>query len=560
MKKILLTLGTLGSIAAPIAAVVSCGSDTKVQAKTLQKPKAAEEKTEEIKTKEKQEINPVQPQPETQTQPEAHHEEVATQVETPQTEVTAPQPEASHEEVTTQVETSQPEAVVAPEASVSHSYTFKNKQEFISASFDEVIDKIAAWVKEHDKGADFKRNNEGNIFRRSKGNKWSVYNLFEGENKDIIQKLKDIELSDQYAYDSLEDAVSALKALSDEVKATIFTEWNPALSGEFKETSATLEALKVKETTTVAALNPSIIDTNSFETQNVGIVGMEEQVLENFAKEVEGSIFTTDLTDQILETLAQDETSTYTAEELYIAGFNLPAGAKGKFMVWKNETNVFVLSGEITLGTVHKSVSGIILVGADKATHPSYTTATADVYKMPELAPISNVEQLTPLVQGSHPVPGELIAPPKIVVPEVAPVANPQIIATNPEQVVAPPVATTAGVATHTYTFNGVDEGHKPHAVSAADLAADSYDGVIDKIVAHIKAQQNFRKDNLIFRKSKGGKWAIWDIPGKGDALVKLGLQENTQTHYDYDTIDEAANALKALSDEQKAMIFTQVD
>ena len=125
---------------------------------------------------------------------------------------------------------------------------------------------------------------------------------------------------------------------------------------------------------------------------------------------------------------------------------------------------------------------------------------------MPELAPISNVEQLTPLVQGSHPVPGATDVPKKIVAPEVAPVANPQIIATNPEQVVVPPVATTtAEVATHTYTFNGV-EGHKSHQVSAADLTADSYDGVIDKIVAHIKAQQNFKKDYLIFRKSRSGK------------------------------------------------------
>ena len=548
MKKLLLTLGTLGSIAAPIAAVVSCGSDTKVKAKPLNKATKEESNTEAHN----EEINSVQPESQTAT--------------TEQTQVQ--QPEANNEEVQTQTETTTTEAtnevVEATETPVSHSYTFKNKQEFISTSFDEVIDKIAAWVKEHDKGADFKRSNEGNIFRRSKGNKWSVYNLFDGENKDIIQKLKDIELSDQYAYDSLEDAVSALKALSDEVKATIFIEWNPALSGEFKETSATLEALKVKETTTVAALNPSIIDTNSFETQNVGIIGNEDkqkEILNNFAKEVEGSLFTTDLTDQALEALSQNEVSTFTAEELYIAGFKLPEGAKGKFMVWKNESNVFVLSGEITLGAVHKSVSGIILVGTDKATHPSYATATPDIYQMPSLAPNSNVEQLTPHVPGSHPEAGELIAPPKIATPEAAPVANPQITSANSEQVVVPPVATTAESATHTYTFNGVDDRHRPHGVSAADLTADSYDGVIDKIVAHIKAQDHFSKgNNLIFRKNKAGEWAIWDIPGKGDALVKLGLQENTQTHYVFNTIDAAADALKALTDEQKATIFTQID
>ena len=579
MKKLLLTIGTLGSIAAPIAAVVSCGSDTKLQAKTLQQPKAT-------KIEEKQEINSVQPHAETpqpeanheevqtqvdnhqpevsqevvKPQPEAGHEEVQTQVETPKPQPeTQTQPEAGHEEVQTQVETPQPETVVAPEASVSHSYTFKNKQEFISASFDEVIDKVSAWVKEHDKGADFKKSNEGNIFRRSKGNQWSVYNLFGGEQREMITKLKAIGLSDQYVYDSLEDAVSALKGLSDEVKATIFTEWNPALSGEFKETSATLEALEVKQTTTVHALNPSIIDTNSFKTQNVGIVGMEEQVLENFAKEVEGSIFTTDLTDQALETLAQDEVSTYTAQQLYIAGFNLPEGVEGKFMVWKNESNVFVVSGELTLGSVHKSISGIVLVGADKATTPSYTSATADIYRRPSLTPISNVEQSVPVVQGSHPIPGATDVPKLVIAPPAPEVGEPQLANANPEQVVVPPVATNTEAATHTYTFNGVDEHKKPHHVSAADLTAGSYDEVIDKIVAHIKTQQNYTKDYLIFRKNRKGVWAVWDIPGGTDTLKVLGF-ETTGKQYKYETIDDAANALKALTDEQKAMIFTQVD
>ena len=143
-------------------------------------------------------------------------------------------------------------------------------------------------------------------------------------------------------------------------------------------------------------------------------------------------------------------------------------------------------------------------------------------------------------------------------------VAEPATYATNlqvPSGYTAPDVSTWGTVWMATYNPKTSSFEKK--------FSGSSYNDILDQILAHFKglpATGKTPKYAGLLRRNSAGKWAIWDIPGdlssghsNTDAkLTELGLPTGDRSggQYCWDSADDAIAYIKGLSNDLKAKIF----